>query len=282
MKVLIIDDHDMNVTLLKNLMMAKVPDCETFCYTKSAEALIWCEENDPDLVLVDYMMPSPNGLEFIERFRKLAGKGDIPVVMITAVNEKDIRLKAIEFGANDFINKPIDTAELTARVRNMLALRKSQKALSNRAEWLAEEVRKATHEIVEREREVILRLTRAAEYRDPETGMHIVRMAQYCKLIAKAIGLSMDEQDLILDASPMHDIGKVGIADFILLKGEHLSTDEFESMKKHTTRFCRAVNPNFFKWRSASPYIIMKNLTAPVTLTAYVIMIFHWPPAFVH
>ncbi|MBL7993945.1 response regulator [bacterium] len=234
MKVLIIDDHDMNVTLLKNLMMAKVPDCETCCYTESAEALAWCEENDPDLVLVDYMMPSPNGLEFIERFRKLPGKRDIPVVMITAVNEKDIRLKAIEYGANDFINKPIDTAELTARVKNMLALRKSQKALANRAEWLAEEVRKATREIVEREREVILRLTRAAEYRDPETGMHIVRMAQYCKLIAKAIGLSEDEQDLILDASPMHDIGKVGIADFILLKGEHLSTDEFESMKKHT------------------------------------------------
>lgn len=234
MKVLIVDDHEMNVNLLKNLMVAKFPDCETYGYTESAEALLWCEENDPDLVLVDYMMPSPNGLEFIERFRKLPGKPDIPVVMITAVNEKDVRLKAIELGANDFINKPIDTAELTARVRNMLALRKSQKALANRAEWLAEEVRKATAEIVEREREVIIRLTRAAEYRDPETGMHIVRMAHYCKLIAKAIGLSPDEQDLILDASPMHDIGKVGIADFILLKGEHLSTEEFEAMKKHT------------------------------------------------
>jgi putative two-component system response regulator len=154
--------------------------------------------------------------------------------MITAVNEKDIRLKAIECGANDFINKPIDMAELTARVRNMLALRKSQKALANRAEWLAEEVKKATAEIVEREREVIIRLTRAAEYRDPETGMHIVRMAHYCKLVAKHIGLPQDEQDIILDASPMHDVGKVGIADFILLKGEYLNDEEFDVMKKHT------------------------------------------------
>ncbi len=234
MKVLIIDDHEMNVTLLKNLMMAKVPDCETVCYTESAQALAWCHENEPDLVLVDYMMPAPNGLEFIESFRTLPGKLDIPVVMITAVNEKEVRLKAIECGANDFINKPIDTAELTARVRNMLALRKSQKAMANKAEWLAEEVRKATAEIVEREREIIIRLTRAAEYRDPETGMHIVRMAHYCKLIAKAIGFSREEQDLVLDASPMHDIGKVGIADFILLKGEHLNDDEFNVMKRHT------------------------------------------------
>ncbi len=235
MKVLIIDDHEMNVTLLKNLMAAKVQNCEPVCYTESAEALKWCEGNDPDLVLVDYMMPTPNGLEFIELFRKLPGKQDIPIVMITAVNEKDIRLRAIELGANDFINKPIDMAELTARARNMLALRKSQKALANRAEWLAEEVKKATAEIVEREREIIIRLTRAAEYRDPETGMHIVRMAHYCRLIAKHIGLPPEEQDLILDASPMHDIGKVGIADFILLKGEYLNDEEFEVMKKHTT-----------------------------------------------
>jgi response regulator RpfG family c-di-GMP phosphodiesterase len=121
-----------------------------------------------------------------------------------------------------------------ARVNNMLHLGASRKVLANRAEWLAKEVRKATYQIKERERETVIRLSKAAEYRDPETGLHIVRMAHYSELIAKGLGLSREESDLLLEAAPMHDIGKVGITDSILLKPGRLTPEEFEVMKLHS------------------------------------------------
>jgi putative two-component system response regulator len=115
----------------------------------------------------------------------------------------------------------------------MLALGESRKKLADKATWLAEEVRKATVEIVQRERDTVVRLSKAAEYRDPETGAHILRMAHYSELIARGLGLPLAEQELLLEAAPMHDIGKVGIADHILLKPGRLSPDEFEIMKQH-------------------------------------------------
>jgi putative two-component system response regulator len=107
--------------------------------------------------------------------------------------------------------------------------------LANRAEWLAAEVAQATAEIAAREKEAILRLSRAAEYRDPETGSHLLRMSNYTRLIAEQLGLSPDEQELLLEASPMHDIGKVGTPDQILLKPGRLTPEEFEIMKQHAT-----------------------------------------------
>jgi len=154
-------------------------------------------------------------------------------LMITANDQKQIRYRALEVGATDFLTKPVDKMEFMARANNMLQLGASRKALADRAQWLAEEVRKATAEIVRRERETVVRLSKAAEYRDPETGAHILRMAHYSELIAKALGLPLAEQELLLEASPMHDIGKVGIADNILLKPGRLTPPEFEIMKQH-------------------------------------------------
>jgi putative two-component system response regulator len=115
----------------------------------------------------------------------------------------------------------------------MLSLNQARKSMADHASWLSGEVRKATREIKERERETVLRLSKAAEYRDPETGAHILRMAYYSMLIARELGLSEDDQQLLLEAAPMHDIGKVGIADAILLKPGRLTPEEFEVMKQH-------------------------------------------------
>lgn len=232
MHVLIIDDHQTNVTLLA-LLSRKIEGVTPVEFTDPLAALTWCETNEPDLVLVDYMMPELDGLAFIQRFRALRGKASTPVVMITADTESEIRYRALESGANDFLTKPVDKVELTARVRNMLALRKSQLQLANRAAWLADEVRKATAEIQAREREVIYRLSRAAEYRDPETGAHILRMAHYARHIAANLGLPPAELDLLLDAAPMHDVGKMGTPDHILLKPGRLEPDEMVIMRQH-------------------------------------------------
>ncbi len=232
MNVVIIDDNQINVTLLTHLIK-KVEHCIPFGFTVSAEGLSWCEENEPDLIVIDYMMPAPDGMEFIERFRKIQEKKDIPILMITANHETSVRYQALELGATDFLTKPVDRVEFIARAKNMLALRKSQKALANRAEWLASEVRKATATILQRERETLWRLSKTAEYRDPETGAHILRMAHYSRHIAVNLGLSRQEQDWVFEAAPMHDIGKVGIPDDILLKPGKLTDEEFDIMKGH-------------------------------------------------
>jgi response regulator RpfG family c-di-GMP phosphodiesterase len=233
-QVLIVDDTKINL-LLFDALVKKIEDCESHSFADPLKGLEWVQNNVPDLVIVDYMMPELNGLDFIQRLRTIPGRSSVPILMITANSEIQIRYDALEMGANDFLTKPVDKVEFMARTRNMLGLNDARKKLANQADWLAGEVRKATQAILERERETVLRLCRAAEFRDPETGAHILRMAHYSRLIARELGLSEADQDLLLEAAPMHDIGKVGIPDKILLKPGRLDADEFEVMKQHAS-----------------------------------------------
>lgn len=230
--VLIVDDTEINLILF-GALVKKLDGCEAHAFADSRAGLAWVRDNQPDLVIVDYMMPDLDGLEFIRLMREIPGRESIPVLMITANDQKQIRYRALDTGANDFLTKPVDKVEFLARAKNMLTLNDARKKLADQADWLAQEVRKATHEIVERERETVIRLSRAAEFRDPETGAHILRMAHFSQIIARELGLSEADQYLLLEAAPMHDIGKVGIADKILLKPGRLDTDEFEIMKRH-------------------------------------------------
>ncbi|MFN9153707.1 MAG: HD domain-containing phosphohydrolase [bacterium] len=231
---LVIDDVSLNLKLMEHLIR-RMPDCASVLFESSADALDWCATHDPDLVIVDYMMPAPDGLEFAARFRQIPGKSDTPILMVTANTELEVRYRALEAGINDFLNKPIDRTELLARARNMLRLRDAQKQLEGRAAWLETEVRAATAEIAARELETIVRLARAAEFRDPETGAHIQRMAHCSRLIARQIGLSEQQQEILLLAAPLHDVGKLGTPDRILLKRGRLEPDEWEVMKEHAT-----------------------------------------------
>lgn len=233
MNVIVVDDTPINVTLISHLV-GRLEGCTAIGFTIPQEGLAWCLEQVPDLVIVDYMMPELDGIEFVRRFRAAPGREDIPLLMVTANDHVEVRHQALEAGANDFLTKPIDKAEFMARARNMLSLRRSQRKLEDRAVWLAEEVKKATAEILARERETVIRLSKAADSRDPETGAHIQRMAHFSKLIAAGLGLSDADQELILEAAPMHDIGKVGIPDHILLKPGRLDPAEFEIMKRHS------------------------------------------------
>lgn len=232
MRILIIDETQLNITLLQHLMN-KVPDYESIAFTDPYAALDWCRDNEPDLVVVDYAMADMNGIEFTRQFRGFANYADIPVLMITAGSDSSVRHKALVGGVTDFLNKPLDNSEFVARARNMLALRQSRKKLVDYAAGLAEEVRKATSRIVEQERETIFCLAKAAEFRDAGSAAHIMRMAHYSKHIARVLGLSIAQQDLLFEAAPMHDIGKVGTPDSILLKPGKLSPSELIIMQQH-------------------------------------------------
>jgi len=186
------------------------------------------------MVLVDYMMPGMDGHEVVRRLRALPAARDVPIVMLTAANERSVRQKALELGATDFIAKPIEPSEVKARLSNLLALRRGHLRLKDRNVWLADEVRRATKTIADREEELILRLSRAAEFRDPETGAHIVRMAHFSRLIAQQLGLAEEDCELIQRAAPMHDVGKLGIPDGILLKPGRLDSAEMEIMRRHS------------------------------------------------
>ncbi|MEI8327367.1 MAG: response regulator, partial [Betaproteobacteria bacterium] len=232
MNVVVVDDTPINVTLLSHLI-AKLPNCTPVNFTEPLKGLDWSLQHIPDLLIVDYMMPDLDGIEFIRRFRAAPGRGDIPVLMVTANDQTQIRHQALDAGANDFLTKPIDKTEFLARSRNMLSLRRGQRKLQDHAADLAKEVRLATDGILARERETVIRLSRAADSRDPETGAHILRMAHFSKLIAAQLGLSAADQDMLLEAAPMHDIGKIGIPDHILLKPGRLDPGEFDIMKRH-------------------------------------------------
>ena len=240
MKVVIVDDTHINLVLMSRLI-EKLEDVTTVTFQSARDALAWCRAEPYDLLIIDYMMPDLNGLDFIAR---LGGDGDerAPVLMVTASHDVEIRHRALENGADDFLIKPIDKVEFLARTRNMLQLRRATLALQHRASWLASEVDKATVELRAREQETIMLLCRASEYRDPETGAHIQRMARYSWLIANELGLPPEEQEFILSAAPMHDIGKVGTPDHILLKPGKLSADEMAVMRQHAEIGYRILN----------------------------------------
>jgi response regulator RpfG family c-di-GMP phosphodiesterase len=232
MQILIVDDNKTNLVLLSALSQS-VSGSAAVTFDHPLAALEWSLGATPDLVLVDYVMPDISGHEFIQRFRALPDKEDVPIVMITSEDQRRVRQRALELGATEFLAKPVDSIEFKIRVRNLLALREAQNKLKNRNQWLAEEVQRTTSEILERERELVLRLARAAECRDPETGSHIARMASYAVLIARQLGCDQGFIDLLALTAPMHDIGKLGIPDYILLKPGRLDPDELVIMRRH-------------------------------------------------
>lgn len=258
MNVVIVEDTPVNLVLMQSLVR-RLGDHDCKVFSEPELGLAWCFAEAPDLIIVDYMMPVMDGIEFIGHCRANENLRNRPILMVTAAADKEVRYAALEAGATDFLTKPIDKNEFTPRVRNMLRLRESMIAETRRADELAIEVRKATAEIHLRERETVIRLAKAAEFRDPETGSHILRMAHYSAIIANQLGLSRTLIEHILLAAPMHDVGKLGTPDHILLKPGRLSPEELEIMRQH----------------AAIGHEILKNSSSPVLQLAAEIALSH-------
>jgi len=224
MNILSIDDNKNNLLLIE--VFSQKLGLNVTSVLNPIEALQLTKKNEYDLIVVDYMMPDMNGIDFIKLFRDF--NKETPIIMITAsIEDINLHKEAILSGATDFIYKPFNSVMFQARISNLLILRKIQNSLK-------EEVKKAVFTIEEREKETLFLLAKTAEYKDPETSEHVKRVALYSKLIAKKAGLNEEEQNMIFNAAPFHDIGKVSIPDNILLKPAKLTEEEFETMKKHT------------------------------------------------
>ena len=234
-KVLIVDDESTGRTILSKIIQQVEDDVGVEAFDNPFDALNWLDDNHPDLIITDYRMPEMNGIELIKKIRERPGMLDIPIVVITVVSEKSVRYDALEAGATAFLTRPIDQIECRTSCRNLLKLHEQQAIIQDRADWLARQVEVATQQVVSREKETLLRLAKAGEYRDEETGNHVVRMAKCSRQIAEALGLSDKECDEIEYAAPMHDIGKIGIHDDVLLKPSKFEQQEWLTMQQHTT-----------------------------------------------
>lgn len=232
-KILLVDDQEINLLYLHKTL-SRLPDAEITNCASADEALTLCEFQQWDLIVADYMMPGMDGLEFIRQFRKMSWGQDTPVLMVTASSDRDVKYQLLDLGVVDFLQKPVDASELIARARNLISLHKATLSLTNHNQKLRASVREMTAELAARERESLMVLAKAAESRDPETGFHLLRMAGYSHQIALCLGLSENEAEQIFLAAPMHDVGKIGVPDKILLKTGPLQDDEWREMKKHT------------------------------------------------
>ena len=232
-RVVIVDDRSTARRLLEGLARTLEPGVVVDSYDNPLDALAQMQRVTPDLIITDYRMPGMDGIEFTRRIRAERRLADVPLIIVTVVEDRQIRYQALENGATDFLTRPIDPQECRARCLNLLALRRSQKMVADRALWLEEQVMQATREVRTRERETLMKLAKAGEYSDEETGNHILRMAKYARLIAEELKLTAMECDEIEAAAPMHDIGKIGIPDLILLKpGRH--TPEEQTIMRRT------------------------------------------------
>ncbi len=197
------------------------------------DVLEYYSKQKTDLILLDINMPHLDGYQVMEQLKSLNDPLLAPIIILTAQHGRDYLLKALSAGARDFVTKPFDRNELFMRVKNLLDVQMAHRLVYNQKNELEEMVKIRTEELHITQLEVVQRLGRAAEYRDEETGNHILRMSEISFLLAKDIGWSDTKCELILNASPMHDIGKIGIPDAILLKPGKLNTDEWEIMKTH-------------------------------------------------
>lgn len=231
MKVVSVDDSKNNLMIIE--AYAQVLGLQVESFENPLLALERLNKEGCDMLITDYMMPQMNGVELIRAFRQI--DTNTPAVMVTAVGDNvALHIEALEAGATDFLSKPIHTSMFKARLSNLLLLKKAQRILENKSLLLEEEVKKATLSLLKREHETLQILGKTAEYKDPETGAHVARVAHYSRLLAKQFGQNEKMQDILFFASPFHDIGKVGIPDAILLKEGKLNEGEFGLMKTHS------------------------------------------------
>lgn len=232
-RILLVDDQEQNIRLLARIL-AKAGYEHVASTTNSDEALALYTQFKPDLVLLDLHMRGKDGFEVLQEIMVQSGDDYLPILMITADDSAEVKRRALALGAKDFVGKPFDSAEVLLRINNLLETHFLYRRLRGQNTELEKKVAERTRELEQSQLEVLERLAAAVEFRDDDTGNHTRRVAHVSALLAETIGLDATSIELIRRGAPLHDIGKVGIPDSILLKAGPLTAEEFETMKAHT------------------------------------------------
>ncbi|NNE01409.1 MAG: response regulator [Pirellulaceae bacterium] len=231
-KIMIVDDEVANVLVARKLLeRAGYASFETT--TNSTVAVNMVHSTNPDVLLLDINMPDVDGIQILQQIRSIDRFRHLPVLILTANSEADVKLKCLELGATDFLVKPVDPMELAPRVRNALLSKSYQDQLQNHAAELERKVQQRTRDLEKSRREVIYCLARAAELRDNDTGNHVIRVGRYAGIIAANLGLPNWLVSDIELAAQLHDVGKIAVPDAILLKPGKLEPEEFEIIQSH-------------------------------------------------
>ncbi len=229
----VVDDNTRNRNICREIL--EFADFEVIEAENGEVGLQIALKERPDVILLDIMMPVMDGMEMIGQLRSTPELMHVPVLMLTAKSSTDHVVQALDAGANDYLIKPFSDEELEARVKTLYRMKTAEDQIRNQNEILEEKVRQRTAELNETQIEIVHRLGMAAEYRDNETGSHILRMSSMCKELGALSGMNSTQQELLLNASPMHDIGKISIPDSVLLKPGKLTLDEWNIMMTHTS-----------------------------------------------
>ena len=230
--ILFVDDEQSVLNAYRRILHGVSPDWAFHFFTGAALALDYLKTHSADVVVTDVKMPDMDGLELLATVSQ-PGWGSLPVIIVTGLQDSDLKRRALDLGAFDLLTKPVDPEDLLARLRNVLRIRDYQEQLQRQNEALEIRVRERTRELEHSQREVVLRLARAAEYRDEETGNHVLRVSYYTQPVAQNLGLDAEACDRLFVTSALHDLGKIGIPDRILLKPGRLDAEEWATVREH-------------------------------------------------
>ena len=255
--ILIVDDQQPNVELLLRILQQQGFE-QLHCYTDPRRVLSDFGEINPDLVLLDLRMPHIDGISLFKQLRSRIPDGEyLPFLILTAELSDRVKKDALALGAKDFLTKPFDQREVVLRSYNLLETRFLHLELQKHNRTLEERVKERTRELKDTQVEILRRLGLAAEYRDDVTGRHTHRVGELAALLAQACGLPEPDVELIREAAPLHDLGKIGIPDSILLKPGHLDAAEYETIKTHTTIGAKILSGNRFPLLNLAEEIAM-------------------------
>ncbi len=232
-QILIIDDDQRMLDALRRSLHDQRDDWTMTFVRQPEKAWEQLLEAAYDAVVTDIKMPGLNGLDLLERIRKTDKTKHVPVVVLTGLNDQDLKEKALNLGAIDLLNKPVEPRQLIARLRNMLQVKAYQDDLRTRNESLAEKIEQQDVDLAHSRMSIVCRLGMAAEFRDEDTGNHVVRVGCYSRAVAAAMGMPRSFLEMLLLAAPLHDIGKIGVPDSVLLKPGPLNDDEWVLMQRH-------------------------------------------------
>src|SRR5437762_6470267 len=231
-RILLVDDEPLNIKVVRKFL-AGAGYWDFSSTTNPAEVVPLMIRNEPDVVLLDIVMPKFTGLDILSTIRADQHLAHIPVVMLTALEDRDTKCQALWLGATDFLAKPVDPSELISRVRNVLLVKAHHDNLRHHAADLERMVKERTAQLEASHQNVIHCLARAAEFRDDDTGRHVLRVGCYAAIVARQLGWDEAQVQMLQQAAQLHDVGKIGIPDAILTKPGKLTQEEFETIQKH-------------------------------------------------